>query len=330
MGKLVLFYNGFYNFHGGLTFTYHIAEMFRQTGEDVLLVRLSGATRKPRLIKLGRSEMPLHYLKIEDCLSLALEHNALITNPRTRGQEMEWANTLIREAHVPCVFHDPKGTAPEMADSVKEAGSKFVCIRKHFSKRMRAEGQNAVYVPHPYSPPSVTEPRERRFNAICCSRVGFDNHIEIILEANKLLPEDKCIALRGTIDERYAYLRLPRDGAWRRHVVIDPRPAEELAAEYKFSVDMKYFPGDGGGTQYTFLESITAGAALVVHERWLEYEDSEMRGGWNCLPISGPEELARTVSQEPPFMPGYDDILKAHAYEAVLPPWRDAVNRHNR
>ena len=41
-----------------------------------------------------------------------------------------------------------------------------------------------------------------------------------------------------------------------------------------FVVDMSIIKGDGGGTQYTFLEAIYHDCALILHKEWVEAGDT--------------------------------------------------------
>ena len=43
---------------------------------------------------------------------------------------------------------------------------------------------------------------------------------------------------------------------------------KDLLTNCRFVVDMSIIKGDGGGTQYTFLEAIYQDRALILHKEW--------------------------------------------------------------
>ncbi len=73
-------------------------------------------------------------------------------------------------------------------------------------------------------------------------------------------------------------------------------------------VDMSIIKGDGGGTQYTFLEAIYQDCVLVLHEEWVN-KGSLFVSGVNCIVVSNEEELAKVMNIGIPEEL-YDTILK--------------------
>lgn len=69
-------------------------------------------------------------------------------------------------------------------------------------------------------------------------------------------------------------------------------------------VDLSVLTHDGGGTQYTFLEAIHNGCALILHRRWLENSDlrpyyCDFREGYNCLAVENEKELVELIKNDP-------------------------------
>ena len=59
-------------------------------------------------------------------------------------------------------------------------------------------------------------------------------------------------------------------------------------------IDMSIIKGDGGGTQYTFLEAIHQDTVLILHNDWIN-AGSTFKSGHNCIGISTPEELSEFI-----------------------------------
>ena len=58
---------------------------------------------------------------------------------------------------------------------------------------------------------------------------------------------------------------------------------------------MSIIKGDGGGTQYTFLEAIYHGCALILHHEWVSIGDT-FKKDYNCYVVGGSEDS--NISQE--------------------------------
>jgi hypothetical protein len=77
-----------------------------------------------------------------------------------------------------------------------------------------------------------------------------------------------------------------------------------ILAQAKFVVDLTVLKYDGGGTQYTFLEAIHNGCALILHRKWLENEYvnpeyCDFKEGYNCLAVANENELAEIIKKDP-------------------------------
>jgi hypothetical protein len=65
-----------------------------------------------------------------------------------------------------------------------------------------------------------------------------------------------------------------------------------LLGMYQTMVDMSLIKGDGGGTQYTFLEAWDANTVPIINRGWLSERDTTMRELGNCLAVRDGKELA--------------------------------------
>ena len=45
---------------------------------------------------------------------------------------------------------------------------------------------------------------------------------------------------------------------------------KSILKDAKYMIDMSIIKGDGGGTQYTFLEAIHHNCILILHNEWIE------------------------------------------------------------
>jgi hypothetical protein len=76
----------------------------------------------------------------------------------------------------------------------------------------------------------------------------------------------------------------------------------DIIAQAKFVVDLSLVRYDGGGTQYTFLEAIHNGCALILHRKWIEDLDPkycDFREGYNCFAVENEMELAELIKEDP-------------------------------
>ena len=62
---------------------------------------------------------------------------------------------------------------------------------------------------------------------------------------------------------------------------------------YKFNIDMTLIKGDGGGTQYTWLEAWDAGCIPIIHKEWLLDTPDDMREDYNCMVIETAKNLLK-------------------------------------
>jgi hypothetical protein len=168
--------------------------------------------------------------------------------------------------------------------------------------------QRAYFVPHCYirTEGNYLPWHERTKWAISLARIDFDKHTDIILEANDSLPHDLRVVLFGGENRLYSkqlcdrWPHLIKQGGGKKYTQHDPTTAVHTAAQYRFMVDMSAICGDGGGTQYTFLEAADAGCVLVINRKWVNYSGplaldddtpNEMVPGVNCLEVSNSLEL---------------------------------------
>lgn len=175
-----------------------------------------------------------------------------------------------------------------------------------------------------------------RTGAVSISRIGFGKNIDLILKANRILESyncrgtntrdgSNCIKIHGCPTPKYVYLFLDNKcvsksgdndrkdiikstGEFRKyyHGKFDRSfyAVSEILSQRKFVVDLSMVRNDGGGTQYTFLEAIHNGCALILHRSWLEeiHKDPgycDFKEGYNCFAVENENELAELIKSDP-------------------------------
>ena len=82
-------------------------------------------------------------------------------------------------------------------------------------------------------------------------------------------------------------------------------------------IDMSVIKGDGGGTQYTFLEAIYHDTVLILHLDWID-KGTTFKSGINCIGVSTGEELAEFIEKG----------LPKKEYEKILMNSKNILEKH--
>ncbi len=151
-------------------------------------------------------------------------------------------------------------------------------------------------------------------HAISISRIDFDKHTDILLKANKLIKDSsKKIQLFGAENRLYVHHKL-KDldfcTYWdKSHRFEKKYPIQyknkDILKQCKYVVDMSIIKGDGGGTQYTFLEAIYQDCILILHNDWIK-QGTLFKHNENCLSVNNEQELADIINNDE----DYSKILK--------------------
>ena len=116
---------------------------------------------------------------------------------------------------------------------------------------------------------------------ITTSRIDFDKNTDIVLRANKLITDEQNhIQMYGKENRLYVEFNLKKMDLkddylkyWKgRFLKTLPMSYEDkdLLNNCKYVIDLSVIKGDGGGTQYTFLEAIYQDCVLILHKDWVE------------------------------------------------------------
>lgn len=245
---------------GWPTYTSHLLRGVRAAGHNAYIIK-SGNTTEKKTRPFGRK---LRYQNVarSEMVALARSSNVLITAVDKHHHDL--AIELL-SAGASIVIHDPTELKEPLRDVLPEANT--IVIRESMLEYL----PHATYTPHPYQrreTPMVSS----KHPAVAISRIDFDKHTELIIDANLCLSEP--IDIYGAINRLYAKFKLEdHDPNWQRNYkgqfsADDLWSAVRIAGSYERVIDLSVIKGDGGGSQYTFLEAADAGAALILHRDW--------------------------------------------------------------
>ncbi len=260
MKRVILAYLAQPRYGGWPTFTAHLHRGLRAAGYEPLLVKEGNKTER-KLRNYGR-KINYQNLSARDIIANAKNHPTIITAVDKHHHQV--AAELIK-AGVPIVIHDPTELKTPISDLA--ATAKVIVIRESMLTHL----PHANYIKHPYMRHGTITTHERK-PAASISRIDFDKHTELIVNANQTLNEP--IDIYGFCNTVYAHFKLkPIDPTWDKNYrgrfdADDLWAAKRIAERYQRIVDMSIIKKDGGGTQYTFLEAADAGSALILNEGW--------------------------------------------------------------
>ncbi len=314
--RVNLFYLSPNPYGGWVTYTVHLIHALESQHKDVRLYKL-----RPRTEGNTRpfgSGMQYTNISMDDALKLPG------TNILTAvAKNFAACAVTLAERGAWIVCHDPT-EFKNLPDNMK----RMFVIRPIALEWF----PHAHYIPHPYKRHGgatgratlITKARSK--NAVSVSRIDFDKHTEILLDANRILPANKRIHIYGFENRLYTKFKImPKYPEWEQSKVAFPREegaAFELLRNAKYMCDMSIIKGDGGGSQYTFLEAMDAGCVPVLHWGWF-VNKGEMKPGKNCLAVSGGEELAALLRKPPPKM---STTLRSHNHKTIGARYVDIID----
>lgn len=222
------------------------------------------------------------------------------------------------------VIHDPTELKPGLLKFLPKFN--LVTVRPAvYNYLLRTYGYDSKLMLHPFMPFHI--PDRKKEIAISTNRIDFDKHTEITLQANAIAK--RKVELWGAANRRYIHFNLQGMDFEKYYKGQFPREwgtLSTLLARADLLVDMSQIKNDGGGTQYTFLEAIHAGAALVLHKAWVSKGETFIPGE-NCFSVETPEELASVLDGDPlearRIAEAAKPILQAHGAE----PWRELCKK---
>ena len=207
------------------------------------------------------------------------------------------------------IIHDPteckrtkEGNPLVQGDKILLKEFKIMTIRETVQEYLQNNFQVAsILLKHPfYAYPKLV--KTNKFHAVSISRIDFDKNTDIILKANKLIKDPKKkVYLFGAENRLYVHHKLKALGIedyWKGKFpkTFEPMYNEKSILEgTKYMIDLSTIKGDGGGTQYTFLEALYHNCVLVLHNDWIS-KGNLFHSGVNCIGVSNEEELANILN----------------------------------
>lgn len=253
---------------GFVSFTAHLFKGMVENAEEVVLARIGNNNElKQRPYSHG-----VQYRNVTIKTALGFAGDCLITASHFKHERSNVLRLLAGGAAI--VLHNPNDYEKhgELLDAMKGYNTRVFTPRKPNISLLRSFGIEATLLPHPYNrSPRLGMPR--KIHAASISRLDFDKYIEIIVQANQVLPIEKTVKMFGFENRIYTHFELnEKFPEWRKNYLgaFDRgfTSACSIAAQCTHIVDMSAIHGDGGGVQYTFLEAWDAGAKLILSDRW--------------------------------------------------------------
>lgn len=320
---------------GWLNYTSHLVKSLEAIGVRVLLFKVGNKTEaKTRNFHYGTE---YRNLCEDDAIKQVKSYPTLISAMSKRKIPVG-VKLLKAGAHI--TIHDP--------DELKFVDTREALEYSHRPIMIRdnkvIKGLGGYFIPHPYIPKFSKEERRatahRTWAAVTISRIDFDKKFHMVLDANRLLrAADTGIEIKIFGFENRLYTRtkiLPNYPEYKQSTSTYDR--EDLYAganichDSKFMVDMSMITNDGGGTQYTFLEAMDAGALPILNKEWTSVK-GEMEDGINCFAVQDYKEIVGVIrSKVNPVHKerlhhGAEKILKAHMPKIVANMYMDEITK---
>ena len=303
---------------GWVTFTAHLSKKYQWP-----IYKITKKTEKNK--RDYGYDCQYHNLCLADVLAL---DNILIT----AVDKHYWSFLHLFPRDTEIVIHDPTECKSSKSENPLIDGLtpvlpnfKVITIRESVQNYLSETFQiDSKYLRHPFYNYSKSTKKGLGYNAVCISRIDFDKNTDIILKANKLIKDKKNhIYLFGAENRIYVHHKLNKLNIgeyWKGKFPKNFEPTYEdksILKDAKYMVDMSIIKGDGGGTQYTFLEAIYHDCVLVLHEEWIN-KGSIFISGVNCISVSNEEDLAKVMNNGIP-----EEI-----YNTILKNSKNIMNEH--
>ncbi len=232
--------------------------------------------------------------------------------------------TAIDKKHYDClpyldncilVIHDPTEFSDEIINFIKTKNVKVVTIRETVKVALMKYGIDSHLTKHPFYQYETVKAEKIPQKAVAISRIDFDKHTDIILKANQKL--EKPILVYGNLNKMYEFLKLKGLGLqkfYRGQFEKSFQAVSKILSDAYFMVDMSAIKGDGGGTQYTFLEAIHNDCIPVLSSKWFENGTGEMRPMYNCFSVSNEDDLVNVLGiKNDIILANGKELLEAHS-----------------
>jgi hypothetical protein len=282
------------NLGGWATFTVHLVNLLRREGHEVRLCKIGNNTENFER-PFGAHGVSYRNISRGDLVHLLDDYCIVAALGKHYVEDVEY---LIEDG-AGIVVHDTAESTNRM--SIRRPW----CIRKGLATLF----DDAVFIRHPYVRVADADrlPYNKRRGYVATSRVDFDKNTTMILDANRLGAKIDIVGFENRLYTKFKVC--PHYSEWVQSKGDHPRSGVEsfaLLCKARSMVDLTDIKGDGGGTQYTFLEAWDAGAVPVIGTWWLSKKD-DMQDGKNCLAVYDAQHLATLCKR----WPGYAEEVAA-------------------
>lgn len=312
---ILLFYMADPKYGGWPTYTSHLFHGLAMAGKSPVLYKV-GSRSESKDRPFGRGIM-YRNVSVQDALFMAKNSRCFITAVG-KSQYQNAAKMIASGASV-CV-HDPTELKEPFASSLPSA--RIVVIREKMLEHL----PHARFIRHPYRPCGHRNSGAAG-SACSISRVDHDKNTLMIAEANKLLSPP--VKIYGAMNRIYSHFKLDAEcPGWETNYMGSPKAdslwaGAKIASKHQYTVDMSVIKGDGGGTQYTFLEALDAGSRLIIHEGWNATGDLKKAS----IQVGSAKELAKALQSRAKPQQSADSMLKQHDCKSVAQDLFDYVSR---
>jgi hypothetical protein len=268
-------------FGGWITFAYHLAKVLKI--DHVVKVKKSfmgGGVLYGDIFYKNIKTSVINKFKNPIILAVDKKHRALLS-------EFKQPSTII--------IHDPTELCDEVVSFAKK--NNVITIRQTMHDLLKKKGVRNTFLKHPFFRYNKVTLQKKYTRSL--SRVDFDKNIDIICKANNIGANIEIYGYKNPIYYHHKLRQLNFDQYYKGQYQPDIKSVSTLYAESKFIVDLSVIKGDGGGTQYTFLDAEFHGCGLILHDGWCRVDGSIYRHGYNCYAVKNEHELAEAVKWEP-------------------------------
>ena len=268
---------------GWVSFTAHLSHKFGYP-----LYKIGNRTeKKQRDFGYG---IQYQNLSIQDVIRLP---NLLIT-----ALDNKYYHYLPHIKRATIVIHDPTELKPPVLEALRQF--QVITIRKSVHDLLLNEYHIAnTFLYHPFYAFPKNVPNKKS-GTVAISRVDFDKHTDIILRANRKL--HRPVQIYGAINRLYVYHKLKQldfQKYYKGKFDKSFTALNNLLGNVKYVVDLSVIKHDGGGSQYTFLEAIYLGCALILNKKWVDGMKTPFKNGVNCFIIEDEHELVSLLHKNP-------------------------------
>lgn len=321
--SVIPYINIFYlspNPYGGwVTYTAHLIHGLKRLGIDVRFFKI-GQRDEPGRRPFGYN-LSYQNISVESALGYVKANQPCLVTAVHKNQLRPGRKLVDNGAWL--VMHDPT----EFRNLKLSNNSRIITVRKTVHKIL----PHTHLILHPYvRTHSLEEINKVEFyndRKLACSiaRIDFDKHTELLLDANRLLPDTHKINIYGFENRIYTKNKIvPNYPEWEQSKAAYDKgmtTAIDICKQHTFSIDMSVIKEDGGGTQYTFLEAADAGSVNIIHKDWIRDGD-EMNPypneHANCLIAHDGKSIAKLIQDKevlrhlPMIRQNMSDVLDRH------------------